>query len=167
MTALPAHAHVDGRWQLGGGYAAIVFRQGDNLRTFEIRRNGTVVAHIRRIDDAMRVVTRDVTGDGIRDVLVENYVGGSGGCGTWRLYGGPALRELWVQSGCADFKRVLLARDGLHAWRGVDSAKTGTSPHCCWHLWRETTWRWSGGRLERAGVRVERRLPAEVRVEHP
>ena len=148
-----AHAHVDGRWQLGHGYSAVVYEQGripgstEAHRSFEILHDGRVVIRLRRFDDQMRVTPRDFTGHGVKEVLVLDYTDGSGGCGTWRLYGGRRLRELWVQWGCADWKRVRLEADGLHAWDAIGTSKTkasGTYIHCCWSRWRETRWGWSG-----------------------
>jgi hypothetical protein len=107
----------------------------------------------------MLVKLRDVTGDGVRDALVENYIGGSGGCEGYRLYGGPRLRILWrLRDVCLDTTRVQLRRHGIDSWTAIGRSHYTGSIHCCWRRWTHREWRWNGSRL---------RLVRRTVTEHP
>src|SRR5438034_11202936 len=87
------------RWTLGGGCTARVYvpqlesgsRQAQ--RMLIIRKGGKAVRRFVRQDEGLGVQVADVTGDGVKDVLVLDYQGGSGGCGIYRLFGGPGFDE--------------------------------------------------------------------------
>jgi hypothetical protein len=160
LVLLLAVTQLSGRsWDLGRGFRAVA-SEGRRVaggpiarRTLEIRRGGELLQQFRSTDAGLGVQVADVTGDGIRDVLALDYQDGSGGCGIYRLYGGPRFRELWVRFECADIGVVRLQARALVLWAAVLSSKTrasGGSPHCCWRTWRRTQWRWRGGHLQRA-----------------
>ena len=156
LTPIPAGARLDARVSLGNAFAAVVYEQPIvgrpfSSRTLEIRRHGVRVQRFRAVSDALGLLAADITGDGIRDVLSLKYVDGSGGCGTYRLYGGPRLKELWVQQACADDKFVTLEHGALVSWTAVPSSQTRATRgaiHCCWRIWRRTVWRWTGTEIE-------------------
>ncbi|HEY3922665.1 MAG TPA: hypothetical protein VGL76_11215 [Gaiellaceae bacterium] len=165
MTALLAAAlmllgsppvHPQREWRLGGGFTAVAFTRDEfaggfvATRTLEIRRSGKALVRFSSRDEGLGVQAADVTGDGVRDLLVLNYQDGSAACGGYRLYGGPDFHELWVRHECADTGVVRILHGDLIAWTAVLSSKTaasGTYPHCCWRSWRQTTWQWQDGRL--------------------
>jgi len=99
--SLPHGARLDGQWSLGHGYSARVYEQHrvagstDAHRSFELLRGKSVSRRWREFGQAMPVHVRDVTGDGIQDALVVDFIGGSGACENYRLYGGPRLRIIW------------------------------------------------------------------------
>jgi hypothetical protein len=143
---------------LGHGYDALRYmriphppERGGDRWMFEVVRDGRLVQRWHFANQAMRVKVRDVTGDGVRDALVVNYIGGSGGCGGYRLYAGPHLRPLWrLQAVCEDTARVRLHRHGIDAWTAIDSSHYTSSIHCCWRRWTHREWRWEHGRLRLA-----------------
>jgi hypothetical protein len=151
---LPHGARLDGQWSLGHGYSARVYEQhrvgGSTYahRSFEVLRDGRVVRRWRAENESMRVRVRDVTGDGIRDILAIDYIGGSAACETYRLYGGPQLRWVWLlRNVCEDTTRVRLRPRGIDAWTAIDSSHYTSSIHCCWGRWSHVQRRWEHGRL--------------------
>jgi hypothetical protein len=96
----------------------------------------------------MPVRVRDVTGDGVRDVLVADYIGGSGACENYRLYAGARLRPVWnLRTVCEDTTRVVLRPHGIDSWSAIDGSHYSASIHCCWRRWTHREWRWENGRL--------------------
>jgi len=168
LAITPPHgAKLDGRWKLGHGYEARRYlrishppERGSDRWTFAIVRDGLVVRRWRVVNKAMRVKIGDVTGDGVRDALVVNYIGGSGGCGGYRLYGGPHLRPLWrLRTVCEDTTRVHLLPHGIADWTALDGSHYTTSIHCCWCRWTHREWRWKHGRLRLVRRTVTRHPP--------
>lgn len=160
-------------WQLGGGFSAVAFTgrrfPGGEvaIRTLEILHDRTVVARFRSRDEGLGVQAADITGDGIRSLLVLNYQDGSGGCGTYRLYGGPSVHEAWVRRECADTGIVRILHGNLVAWTAVPSSKTpasGNYQHCCWRHWRQTSWQWQNGRLEATSTKPAPAPPESYQV---
>lgn len=144
---------------LGHGYTAIVHRGAQPQtngypQTVELLRGRVVLQHFFGHGEDVYVHATDITGDGVRDVLVENYTDGSGGSGTFRLYAGPRLREGYVHEGCGDTFSAVLTRAGLLTWRAIPSSKdpkTNGYIHCCWLRWLRTTRTWVRGRLTITG----------------
>ena len=140
--------------QLGHGYTAQVIARdrlaGSTIatRTLILRRGATVLQRFTRQDEALGLTLVDITGDGVRDVLAWNYTDGSGGCGTFRFYAGPRLREEYVHNDCLDTFTARLTRRGLITWRAIASSKSSESIHCCYSRWVKTTRRWADGHLE-------------------
>jgi hypothetical protein len=141
---------------LGRGYTAqVVARdrwEGSTIatRTLTLRHGRVVLRRFTYQDDALRLRAMDITGDGIRDVLAWNYTDGSGGCGSYRLYAGPRLREVYVHWDCLDTFAARLTPHGLVTWRAISKSKdpkSGTYIHCCWLRWLRTTREWFRGRL--------------------
>jgi hypothetical protein len=155
VIAPPHGAKLDGHWNLGHGYKALRYmrvphppERGGDRWTFEIVRGGHLVRRWRVVNQAMQVDLRDVTGDGIKDVLVTNYIGGSGGWAGYRLYAGPHLKPLWRLRGVSgDMARVHLLAHGIADWTAIDGSHHTTSIHCCWRRWTHREWRWKNGRL--------------------
>jgi hypothetical protein len=145
VAAVPVH--------LGHGYSAqVVARdrlEGSTIaiRTLTLRRGGTVLQRFTFQDDALPLAAIDITGDGVRDVLAWNYTDGSGGCGSYRLYAGRRLREVYVRRDCLDTFTARLTREGLITWRAIGSSKMSQSIHCCYLRWLRTTRRWVHGHL--------------------
>jgi hypothetical protein len=140
--------------QLGHGYTAQVIARdrlaGSTIatRTLILRRGATVLQRFTSQDNALRLTLADVTGDEVRDVLAWNYTDGSGGCGSFRFYAGPRLREEYVHGDCLDTFTARLTSRGLLTWRAIGSSKSGENIHCCYSRWLETTRQWVHGRLK-------------------
>jgi hypothetical protein len=146
------------RWDLGRGFTAIVttshrvpngFRA---RRTLEIKRDGVVVRRFSSVNDGLGVQVSSVPVGGVRELLMLDYQDGTGACGTYRLYAGPALRVAWGRGACADTAVARLNGDALIVWSAVLDTKTpwsGSSPHCCWRVWRRTELRWNGRSMRR------------------
>jgi hypothetical protein len=164
LLVVPQQAPSRRELPLGHGFTAVAFTRNRvpggavAIRTLEIRRGGKLLKRFRsRYDEGLGIQAVDITGDGVHDLLVLNYRDGSGACGTYRLYAGPEFRELWVRSECADTGVVRIVHGDLIAWTAVLTSKTassGTYPHCCWRIWRKTSWRWAEGRLRIAATRL-------------
>ena len=156
VAVAPPHGpRLDGHWMLGHGYEARRYmriphppERGGDRWTFEVVRGGRLVRRWRVVNQTMPVEVRDVTGDGVLDALVLNYIGGSGGCGGYRLYAGPHLRPLWrLRLECEDTTRVRLRRHGIDSWIAIGSSHYTSSIHCCYRRWMHREWRWEHGRL--------------------
>jgi hypothetical protein len=159
-------------WQLGRGFTATVYASarvpGSSIaeRTLLIQRRGRTWRRFSRQDEGLGVEVGDISGDGVKDVLVLDFQGGSGACGVYRLFGGPWFGELWRRSDCADTGIVRLAGGALVAWRAVLSSQTSATRgqiHCCWAAWRRTEWRWRAGKLVRVRSSIGRPPPARWR----
>jgi hypothetical protein len=157
---------------LGRGYTAQVSArdrwEGSTMatRTLTLRHGRVVLQRFTYVDAALRLTALDVTGDGVRDVLAWNYTDGSGGCGSYRLYAGRRLREVYVHRDCLDNFVARLTPHGLVSWRAIAGSKdpkSGTYIHCCWLRWLETTRGWVRGRL----TIVARTVVANTRVPRP
>jgi hypothetical protein len=145
-------------WKLGKGFAASIYAgqlyPGSTIarRTLVILRRGRPVRRFSWEDEGLGAQVAEVTGDEIKDILVLDYWGGSGGCGEYRLLGGPALATVWRRSDCADTGIARLWRGRLTTWVAVGSSKTAASKggiHCCWSVWRRTVWHWHSGKFVR------------------
>jgi hypothetical protein len=147
---------------LGHGYTATVHRAAQATsygypQTLELLRGRVVLQRFFGYGEDLYLHTADMTGDGVRDVLAENYRDGSGGCGTFRFYAGARLREAYVRRDCGDTFSAVLAPTGLTTWRAIASSKdpkTDDYIHCCWLRWLRTTRNWVDGRLRITGRAV-------------
>jgi hypothetical protein len=160
-------------WNLGSGFAASIYTgQLDPVstiarRTLVIQKSGRAVRRFSREDEGLGAQVAEVTGDRIRDVLVLDYWGGSGGWGEYRLFGGPRLTMLWRWHDSADTGIARLWRGRLATWIAVGSSKTAASKsgiHCCWSVWRRTVWQWRSGKLVRGRSVLGPPPPASWRV---
>jgi hypothetical protein len=165
---IPRGAHLVGAAALGSGFTAVVYEQHPRTaspwaaRTLELRRGGELLRRFRAQNEALPFLATDITEDGVRDVLAFNSRGGSGGWGTYRLYAGPGLREVWIHNTSIDIGLATLSRGALISWSAVPSSKTSKDQvHCCWTRWRRDERRWRGGRLTLA--RRETGPPPKVR----
>jgi hypothetical protein len=170
LSLAPPHGgKLEGRWQLGHGYTAVVYRVPAGFhpptRMFEIVRAGHVVRRWRPHYGSMgmEVLPVDLNGDGIKDVLVYSDIGGSGGCGSYKLYGGHGLKRLWgLRDVCSDTAGVAVGRTRLDVWHAIYSSKTkasGSGIHCCWRLWRHWEWKWRDGRFQVVERNVTKHRP--------
>jgi hypothetical protein len=160
-------------WKLGSGFAASIYAAqldpGSTIarRTLVIQRRGVIVQRFSREDEGLGAQVAEVTGDQIRDVLVLDYWGGSGGCGEYRLFAGPRLAKVWSRSDCADVGIARIWRGRLVIWVAVASSQTTASKggiHCCWSVWRRTVWQWRSGELVRGRSVLGPPPPASWRV---
>jgi len=111
-----------------------------------------MVRRFSREDEGLGVQVADVTGDGIKDVLVLDYWDGSGACGKYWLFAGPRFGAAWHRQDCADTGIARLLRGELVTWRAVASSQTAATRggiHCCWSIWRRTRWQWHAGKIVR------------------
>ena len=111
--------------------------------------------------------TGDVNGDGHADLLLFEDMGGSAGCGVYRLLAnvGGRIDQLLVRRGCYDDTRIWARRGVLQAFDGVlKDPSTKNQIHCCWTAWRETTMRWRGSRLVSVARRRVHSLPRALRL---
>jgi hypothetical protein len=154
-VASPANESVR-RWDLGRGFTAVATTKdrapGGDLarRALEIRHSGVLVRRFASQDEGLGVQVGDTPVAGVRELLVLDYQDGSGACGTYRMYGGPSLREVWVRAACADTRLARLHADALDVWSAVLTSKThasGSSPHCCWRVWGHEVLRWNGRKM--------------------
>lgn len=167
FTVAPPHgAKLDGHWTLGHGYEARRYlhiphpERGSDRWTFEVVRDGRLIRRWHVENQTMRVKVGDVLG-GVRDALVENYIGGSGGCEGYRLYGGARVRILWrLRSVCLDTTRVRLRPRGVDAWIAIERSHYTHSIHCCWRRWRHRRWRWRHGELRLVRTTVTTHPPS-------
>jgi len=141
-VATPHRARVV---RLGHGFTAVVAGRGA-VRTLELRRRTRVVRKLVVRGGRFQLQARDITGDGIRELLTRAVRGGSA---VYRLYGGPGFRELWVRAQPTKTGRTQLASGGLVAWQAVTPRK-----------WRRAVWRWRGGRLRLVGSSLGAPPPA-------
>jgi hypothetical protein len=153
-TVSSAQSQSDGRqWDLGRGFTAVATTENrvrggmTARRTLEIRHDGELLRRFTSNDEGLGVQVGAVRFRGVRELLALDYQDGTGACGTYRLYGGPRLREIWVRSACADTRVARLRGDVLIVWSAVLRTKTrasGGSPHCCWRVWRHRAMQWNG-----------------------
>ena len=169
LSLAPPHGgKLEGRWQLGHGYTAVVYRvpvprRFDlSTRVFEIKRDGQIVRRWQPYYGSMgmEVLPTDLNGDGIKDVLVYSLTGGSGGWGDYRMYGGPGLHAIWADSVSLDTGVVKFGRNRLDLWHAIPSSKTTTSIHCCWRLWRHREWKWRDGGFKAVEQNVTKHPPS-------
>jgi hypothetical protein len=114
------------------------------------------------------VQVADVTGDGVKDVLVLDYWDGSGACGEYSFFASTGFSRIWRNQECADTGIARLFQGALVTWTAVGSSKTtasGAGIHCCWSKWRRTEWRLDRGRLVRTRSSIGRPPPARWRVD--
>jgi hypothetical protein len=132
------------------------------------RRSGraawTLAHSVALAHDSDRVFARtgDANGDGRADLLLFEDMGGSAGCGVYRLLATVRgrVQQLLARPGCYDNTRIWVRRGALHAYDGVvRDPQSGSQIHCCWKVWLETTMRWRGSRLVAVGKRRVRALP--------
>jgi hypothetical protein len=146
-------------WTLGGGFVARVYvpqlepTSPQARRTLIIRKGDSTIRRFSRQGEGLGVQVADITGDGVKDVLVLDYRGGSAGCGIYRLFAGPGFDERWVRRACLDWGIARLAGRALVAWSALFSSQTAATKgdiHCCWRKWRRTEWRWRSDKLVKA-----------------
>jgi len=92
----------------------------------------------------------DFTGDTHDDLLVFDYVDGSGGCGTYRALATQKarIRQVDVRLLCLDEGSIHLHRHALVFRIGlVKDRTTANDIHCCFLFLRTTLKRWDGRRL--------------------
>jgi hypothetical protein len=107
----------------------------------------------------------DVNGDLHADLLLFEDMGGSAGCGVYRLLATThgRVRQLLVRRGCTDDTRVGIARGSLVMYDGlVKDRRTLNQIHCCWTTWLRTTLRWRGPTLVSTATERLRPLPRHV-----
>jgi hypothetical protein len=158
-------------WNLGHGYSAAVSVRGAEdagmRRVLAVSHGGAVVRRFSRADEGLGVQVADVSGDGVKDVLVLDYWDGSGACGEYSFFASPSFARVWHMQQCADIAITRLVGSALVTWTVVGSSKTkasGTYIHCCWTKWRRTEWRVRHGRLVRARFVVGPPPPERWRV---
>ena len=121
------------RWQIGGhpedpdsGLYGVTIVEG-NTRLYSHRAS----PH----DSRVNIETGDFSGDGRKDVLVFDDLGGSGGCGTYRaIVTGPgSARPVLRRHICEDLGSIHLRGRGLLTAVGLKKdPKTRLSIHCCY-----------------------------------
>jgi hypothetical protein len=88
--------------------------------------------------NGLGVQVTDITGDGVKDILVLNYWGGSGGCGAYTLFGGSRFKVLWKRgTWCTDdqIARFVVPRSSLgrrcfpRRRQQPEAASTAATPH--------------------------------------
>jgi hypothetical protein len=92
----------------------------------------------------------DFTGDAHDDLLVFDYVDGSGGCGTYRALATQKarIRQVHVRLLCLDQGSIHLHRHALVFRIGqVKNPRTAYDIHCCFLFLRTTLKRWDGHKL--------------------
>ncbi len=92
----------------------------------------------------------DVNGDRHADLLLFEDMGGSAGCGVYRLLSSVRSRfeQLLVRRGCFDNTRIRIRRGSLVMYDGlIRDPRTLNQIHCCWTTWLRTTMRWRGTQL--------------------
>jgi hypothetical protein len=107
----------------------------------------------------------DVNGDRHADLLLFEDMGGSAGCGVYRLLATThgRVRQLLARRGCTDGTRVRISRGSLVMYDGlVKDPSTLNQIHCCWTTWLQTTLRWRGAKLVSTGTKRIRPLPRRV-----
>jgi hypothetical protein len=92
----------------------------------------------------IRLEPGDVTGDGVDDLLSFEDIGGSGGCGTWRVVvtAEPGAAEVWRRRGCDT--QVRLSRGRVEVREAV--FEPGDA-HCCPSAYRISRLAWDGETL--------------------
>jgi hypothetical protein len=148
-------------WPLGRGFTATMYvgtpYPGSTIawRTLVIRERGRILRRFSHQNNGLGIQFTDITGDGVNEILVLDYWGGSGGCGAYTLFGGSRFSALWRRgTWCADDQIARFVGSALVTWSAVLSSQTPAtrgSIHCCYATWRRTEWRWRAGRLTRAG----------------
>jgi hypothetical protein len=107
----------------------------------------------------------DVNGDRHADLLLFEDMGGSAGCGVYRLLASVRGRfeQLLVRRGCLDNTLIRIRGGSLVMYDGlVRDPRTLNQIHCCWTTWLRTTLRWRGPKLvNRAKTRI-RPLPRSL-----
>lgn len=98
------------------------------------------------------VAAHDLTGDGLRDLIIHATGTGTGGCGTvWVLENADPLREIFERLDCENY---VDARDGLLVYDDAREPKWCEYVHGCG---RRTTWlRWDGSAWEAVKTRTRR-----------
>ena len=115
--------------------------------------------------EAVIFETGDFTGDRHDDLLVFDYVDGSGACGTYRALAmrTSRVRQVAVRLLCLDQGSIHLHRHALVFRLGRDkNPKTANDIHCCFLYLRTALKRWDGRRL--VTIRSSRR---PLRRSHP
>ena len=106
--------------------------------------------------EGVHIRAGDVSGDGHPDLLLFEDMGGSAGCGLYRLLASVQgqMTQLSVRRGCFDNARLRLHGGALVMYDGIaKDPRTLEQIHCCWRVWLRTVMRWRGRKL----VGVERR----------
>lgn len=119
------------------------------------RRVYSLLFPVNRVE-GVHIRAGNVNGDGHPDLLLFEDMGGSAGCGLYRLLASVHghITQLSVRPGCYDNARLRLRGGALVMYDGiVKDPHTLDQIHCCWSVWLRTVMRWRGPTL----VSVERR----------
>lgn len=112
------------------------------------RRVYSLPLPLQRVD-GVNVLTGDVNGDRHPDVLLFEDMGGSAGCGLYRLFATVRgqITQLFVRRACYDNAILALRGGALVMYDGiVKDAHTLGYIHCCWSVWLRTVMRWRGSK---------------------
>jgi outer membrane murein-binding lipoprotein Lpp len=107
----------------------------------------------------------DVNGDGHDDLLLFEDMGGSAGCGLYRVLAPTrnGVEQLFVRKGCGDYTRAWVRRSALVMYQGiVKDPRTANQIHCCWRVWQRTTIRWRGSTVASIGRADVARPPSRL-----
>jgi hypothetical protein len=98
----------------------------------------------------IRTAEGDLTGDNVPDLMTFEDVGGSGGCGTWRVVvsGASVATEVFRRQTCD--AELSIVGDHLELLEAVFEPDDA---HCCPSAFRTTVLEWDGERFARTGVR--------------
>lgn len=163
----------DRSWDLGKGFTATVLKPprepgNPSARRSLVVKSGThVVRRFVRRNEGLGVQVADISGDGVKDILVLDYWDGSGACGEYRLFVGPRFRSVWRKQDCADTGIARFLSGFLVTWTVVGSSKTQASRgdiHCCWSRWRRTAWTFRSGHVVRVRSSVGPPPPERWRI---
>lgn len=121
--------------------------------------------------DGVSIHTGDVNGDHHSDLLLFEDMGGSAGCGLYRLLAtvDGRMRQLSVRRACYDNAVLTLGRGALVMYDGIVKDPRPFGIHCCWTVWLRTVMRWRGSKLAAVETRRTGPPPLSLRRErsHP
>jgi hypothetical protein len=161
QSLIPRGARVLGKRTLSDDQRVIRWQLGDHAKDPVSGLYGVTVVEGRirlyshrasRHDRGLSVETGDFSGDGRKDVLTFEDLGGSGGCGTYRaIVTGPGTaRQVRIRDLCEDLGSIHIRHGGLLTAIGLQKdPTTPLSPHCCYLRVRRTLERWNGARWAR------------------
>ena len=140
----------------------VVWQQAKRVRSWRLAYSLPFPAH--RVS-FLYARAGDVNGDHHADLLLFEDMGGSAGCGVYRLLAvvRGRLEQLLARRGCFDNTRVRIGSGALVMYDGlVRDPRTLDQIHCCWTTWLETTLRWRGPKLVSTTTKRVRPLPRRV-----
>lgn len=185
LKLIPGDAEVVHAWSIpaGGGIASqvaiewqrvslagssldtsgfVIWQQATRARSWRLVHSLSFPAHRVRV---LYARAGDVNGDRHADLLLFEDMGGSAGCGVYRLLATTRgrVRQLLARRGCTDDTRVRISRGSIVMYDGVvKDPSTLTQIHCCWTTWLQTTLRWHGSTLVSTARERLRPLPRRV-----